>query len=49
MKSRVLKAKRNSLDKQQGEWAREENLNERIAAERRIRSTLQDRIPTPPL
>ena len=36
---------RNSRDEQQGERAREENLRKRIAAESRIRSVLQGRIP----
>jgi hypothetical protein len=49
MKSRALKAERNGLDEQQGERVREENLRARIAAESRIWSALQGRIPTPPL
>jgi len=49
MKSRALKAKRNNLNKQQGEQAKEENLSKRIAAKNKIRSALQGRIPTPPL
>jgi hypothetical protein len=35
---RASKVERNSLDKQQGERAREEDLRERIVVESRIRS-----------
>jgi hypothetical protein len=45
MKSRALKVDRNCQDKYEGERAREENLRKRIAAESRIRSVLQGRIP----
>jgi hypothetical protein len=46
---RASKVERSSLDKQQGERAREEDLRERFVVESRIRSILQGRIPTPPL
>jgi hypothetical protein len=49
MKSKALKVERNGLNEQQGERVREENLRARIAAESRIRSALQGRIPIPPL